>query len=106
MWAVLLFLMLGPRAGQTTGRAGTELYQQHKYADAIPLLEQAARAEAPGSSEYRELALMIGQSYFMLSQAPKAIPWLEKTTNVNEANYMLGYAYLLNKQQDQSSAAF
>ncbi len=42
----------------------------------------------------------------MLAQAPKAIPWLEKLPEVNEADYMLGYAYLQNAQPDRSEAAF
>ena len=73
---------------------GVELYKQKKYADAIPILEDAAKTEDPQSPEYKESVLLTGQSYFMLSQAPKAIPFLEKLPNINEANYMLGYAYL------------
>ncbi len=42
----------------------------------------------------------------MLSQAAKAIPWLEKVPAVNEANYMLGYAYIMANQLDRSEAAF
>jgi tetratricopeptide (TPR) repeat protein len=85
---------------------GVELYKQQKYSEAIQTLEEASRNEAPASPEFQESALLIGQSYFVLSQAIKAIPWLEKIPHVNEASYMLGYAYLQNKQQDQSEAAF
>jgi superkiller protein 3 len=85
---------------------GVDLYKHQKYADAISALEEAVKTEAPGSSEYLESVLLIGQSYFMLAQAPKAIPWLEKVTSVNEANYMLGYAYVQTGQQDRSEAAF
>lgn len=85
---------------------GLDLYNQHKYAEAIPALEQAAKSEDPHSAEYKDTVLLIGQSYFLLSEAPKAIPWLEKVSNVNEANYMLGYAYLQNGQEQQSEAAF
>jgi len=100
---VALFL-----AGVSAGghERGVGLYKHQKYADEISALEEAVKTETPGSSEYLESALLIGQSYFMLSQAPKAIPWLEKVTSVNEANYMLGYAYLQNAQQDRSEAAF
>ena len=94
-------------AGISAGHdRGVDLYRRQKYADAISALEEVVRTETPGSSEYRESVLLIGQSYFMLSQAPKAIPWLEKVTSVNEANYMLGYAYLQNAQQERSEAAF
>lgn len=85
---------------------GVELYKQQKYSEAISALQEAVKTEQPNSSDYRESALLIGQSYFMLLQAPKAIPWLEKVPNVNEANYMLGYAYLQTNQINQSAAAF
>ena len=85
---------------------GLELYKAQKYSEAIAQFEAAVQAEAPGSAEYKESVLSIGQSYFMLSQAPKAIPWLEKEPASNEANYMLGYAYLQIKQPGKSEAAF
>ena len=85
---------------------GVELYQQQLYARAIDALSEAVKGEAATSAEYRESVLLIGQSYFMLSQAPKAIPWLEKVPAVNEANYMLGYAYLQTAQQAESEVAF
>ena len=55
---------------------------------AIAQFETAVQAEAPESTDYKQSVLSIGQSYFMLSQAPKAIPWLEKVPSSNEANYM------------------
>lgn len=85
---------------------GVELYKQQKYTEAIAALQEAVKTEDPAGPDYKESALLIGQSYFMLAQAPKAIPWLEKVTNINEANYMLGYAYLQNKQPADSEAAF
>ncbi len=85
---------------------GVDLYKQQKYAEAVQALEEAAKTEDPKSVEYKESALLIGQSYFMLSQAAKAIPWLEKVPAVNEANYMLGYAYIMANQLDRSEAAF
>ena len=105
IWQGLVALWL---AGVTAGvhDRGVDLYKHQKYADAISALEEAVKTETPGSSEYRESVLLIGQSYFMLSQAQKAIPWLEKVPNVNEANYMLGYAYLQTAQPDRSEAAF
>src|SRR5581483_7879388 len=99
-------LLAGATPPGTTHQRGVDLYKQHKYSEAIAALEQAVRNEKPDSPEYKESVLFIGQSYFMLSQGPKAIPWLEKVPNSNEANYMLGYAYLQNKQQAESEAAF
>jgi len=85
---------------------GVALYRQQKYADAIAALEEAIRTERPETPQHGESALLIGQSYFVLHEAPKAIPWLEQVTSVNEANYMLGYAYLQSGRQDRSVEAF
>lgn len=105
MWQGLVVLWLAGVAAGIHDR-GVDLYKHQKYTEAISTLEEAVKTETPGSSDYRESALLIGQSYFMLSQAQKAIPWLEKLPGVNEANYMLGYAYLQAGQQDRSEAAF
>jgi len=86
--------------------SGVALYQHQDYAGAIAALTEASKTETPGSVEYKESALLIGQSYFNINQAPKAIPWLEKVGSVNEANYMLGYAYFLNHQRAEAVAAF
>lgn len=103
--AVLAILLLSG-AVDTARQRGLDLYKQQKYAEAIPALQEAAQAEDPNSAEYKESVLLIGKSYFMLSQAPKAIPWLEKVPFVNEANYMLGYAYLQTKRPEESEIAF
>jgi tetratricopeptide (TPR) repeat protein len=99
-------LWLGLQGIHGAHERGVDLYKQKKYAEAITTLEEAVKSEAAGTTQYRESVLMIGQSYYMLSQAPKAIPWLEKLPEVNEANYMLGYAYLQAAQEDRSEAAF
>ena len=99
------FLMFAATLAQLH-QQGVDLYKQQKYEQAIPILEQAARGEDPKSADFKESALLIGQSYFLLLQAPKAIPWLERVRSVNEADYMLGYAYLQTKQQEESRTAF
>jgi tetratricopeptide (TPR) repeat protein len=106
MVVMLTLLAMGVSAAQTDHARGVELYKAQKYNEAISVLQQAFKAEDPQSAEYRESALLIGQSYFMLSQAPQAIPWLEKVSTINEANYMLGYAYLQAAQLELSEAAF
>ena len=103
--ALLLVLVTGDQPNEAH-RRGLELYKSQKYSEAISQFETAVQEEKPGSAEYKESVLSIGQSYFMLSQAPKAIPWLEKEVASNEANYMLGYAYLQLKQPGKSEAAF
>ena len=105
MWQGIVALWLASVASGAHAR-GVDLYKHQKYSEAISSLEEAAKSEAPDSVEYKESALLIGQSYFMLSQSRQAIPWLEKLPGINEANYMLGYAYLQNGQQGRSEAAF
>ena len=87
-------------------KQGVALYQQKNYQEAVTTLQSAAKNEVPDSSDFKESALLIGQSLFMLNQGPKAIPWLEKVGPLNEANYMLGYAYLLNHEPEKSEMAF
>jgi tetratricopeptide (TPR) repeat protein len=106
MLALVLALMLQAAPPENLHNRGVQLYKQQKYAGAVAALEQAVKDEKPDTLEYRESSLLIGQSYYMLSQAPKAIPWLEKITSVNEANYMLGYAYLQANQPERSQQAF
>src|ERR1700685_1619565 len=106
MSLLLLGLVWWSGAADGAHQRGLDLYKQQKYAEAIPALQEAAEGEDPKSDEYKESVLLIGQSYFMLSQAPTAISWLAKVPSVNEANYMLGYAYLQTKQQNESEAAF
>src|ERR1700685_2755744 len=106
---LLVFALLLPGRESASNEAhqrGVAFYQTQKLGDAISALAEAAKAEFPGTPEYAESALLIGTSYYLLQQAAKAIPWLEKVTNVNEANYMLGYAYVQTAQQDRSVAAF
>jgi predicted Zn-dependent protease len=106
MLCLLLALMLPAASNTAAHQHALELYKEQKYADAIAAFEDAIKTEKPGSADYNESALFIGQSYFMQSQAPNAIPWLEKVPGLNEANYMLGYAYLQTRAPDKSEAAF
>jgi tetratricopeptide (TPR) repeat protein len=99
-------LWLASVAAEDLHKQGADFYAQKKYSEAITALEQAIKSEDPKSPAFTESALMIGQSYFMLSQAPKSIPWLEKTPASPEANYMLGYAYLQTHELEQAHLAF
>jgi tetratricopeptide (TPR) repeat protein len=85
---------------------GVALYRQQNYQEAVTTLEAAAKDEPPDSADFKESALLIGQSLFVLNQAPKAIPWLEKVGPLNNVNFMLGYAYFLNHENEKSEAAF
>jgi tetratricopeptide (TPR) repeat protein len=85
---------------------GLDLFKQHKYTEALPILEEVIKSEPPDSEDYRETAMLIGQSYFLLSQAPKAIVWLEKVPATNESSYMLGYAYYQTGEKEKGVASF
>ena len=52
---------LPPPIGETQHSRGVALYQQHKYAEAITELEQAAKAEPPDSALFQESAVLLGQ---------------------------------------------
>ncbi len=106
MLQVILALLVSTSVPSAAHQHGVDLYKQQKYSEAIAVLQEGLKAEKADSAEYKESMLLIGQSYFMLSQAPKAIPFLQKLPEVNEANYMLGYAYLQSHQQSESEAAF
>ena len=84
MLTVLTALMVAAAAADTPQQDALQLFKQQKYNEAIAALETAAKDEKPGSEEYRQSALLIARSYFMLRQAPKAIPWLEKLTEVKD----------------------
>jgi tetratricopeptide (TPR) repeat protein len=109
MGKVLFFvaiLSLIASASSAQHQHGVDLYQHKDYPGAVAALEESSKSEPPGSTDFRESALLIGQSYFDMNEAPKAIPWLEKVGPLNEAYYMLGYAYFLNHQRAECEAAF
>lgn len=106
MLATVIFLLASANQPSAAHARALALYRAQNYQEAIPLFEQAVQTEPAGSPEFQESALLIGQSYFALNQAPKAIPWLERVKSVNEANYMLGYAYVQAHQPKESREAF
>ena len=106
MLPALIALWMAGTTPASPHQDGLQLYNQHKYAEAIAALEAAAKDEKPDSAEYRESVLLIAKSYFSLKQPADAIPWLEKLPGVNEANYMLGFARLQNGETQNAEAAF
>jgi tetratricopeptide (TPR) repeat protein len=85
---------------------GLALFVQRNYGDAILAFQEAIKSEHANTTEYGESALLIGQSYYLTGQVSESIPWLERVTTVNDANYMLGCAYLQLGQEDRSEIAF
>jgi tetratricopeptide (TPR) repeat protein len=100
MWPVVL-LFLQASAHQTALAA----YKQHKFPEAVAGFTEALRTEKPGTPEYDESVVLLGQSYYLQSKFKEAIPWLEKGSGT-EAAYMLGNAYIFTQQSDQAVIAF
>lgn len=110
-WFTMVFLVAvlhaqAPVTPPNLHQQGVEKFKAHDYAAAIDLLSRSADTIGKNTPEYAESMVMIGQSYFMLAQPAKAIPYLEKVQGVTDADYMLGYAYIENSQPEQSEAAF
>jgi len=92
---------------QTGSEQALALYKQHQYARAAQAFEQLVNTGGGTGETW----LLLGQSYFLSGQYPKAIPWLEKATagggaRATECSYMLATAYLLTQQPDKAAAAF
>ena len=77
-------------------------YKQGKYREVVdytaPIINTVAADQQP------ELARILGDSYFHLSEFKKAIQFLEfylsdKHNKGREENYMLGYCYYLNSEE-------
>ncbi len=89
---------------------GVAAYKQRQFAKTIELLGRAASGEKPGTPEYRESAVLLGQSYYLTSHIPEATAWLEKAVNdgvrINEVYYMLGNCYIQQREPAKSRGAF
>lgn len=103
---LLLFLFL--QAG--VHQAGLEAYKAHHYGDAVQRFSEAVKTESPGSPEYQESVLLLGQSLYSQGKFAGAIPWLEKAAASGlhplEAGYMLGNACLHLQQEEKAAKAF
>jgi tetratricopeptide (TPR) repeat protein len=87
-------------------KSGLESYKARKYAEAAEAFSKAIDREKPGSPEYRESALLLGQSYYLLARAAEAIPWLEKAPRSTEVAYMLGNSYIRTRQPEKAGSSF
>lgn len=111
VWALAACLLLQTaEAPRTPYETGLALYNRHDFPRAIPPLLEAAAAEKAGSPRYTEIALLLGQSYFLAGRTAEAIPWLEKAAAAGvrsvETNYMLGTALAQNELPDRARLAF
>jgi len=75
-------------------KAGMEQYGARKYAAAAESFQKSLAAEKPGSPEYVESAVLLGQSSYLLGRYRDAIPALLAGPRTNESAYMLGNSYL------------
>lgn len=106
MWPVLgLLLQIS-----ATHQSAVLAYKQHRFPEAVAQFEQTLKTEKPGSPEYEESVLLLGQSLYLQSKYSEAIPWLEKAVNrkspAPEAAYMLGNACIFTKNSDGAVKAF
>jgi tetratricopeptide (TPR) repeat protein len=90
--------------------AGVEFYRRRQFLKTIESLERAVTTEKPGTPEYRETAVLLGQSYYLSARLPEATVWLQKAVNdgvrINEVFYMLGNCYIQQREPAKSRAAF
>jgi tetratricopeptide (TPR) repeat protein len=90
--------------------AGVESYKQRQFSKTIESLERAVATEKPGTPEYRESAVILGQSYYLTARLPLAASWLQKAVDdgvrSNEVFYMLGNCYIQQREPVKSRAAF
>jgi len=90
--------------------AGVEFYKQRQFSKSIESLERAVATEKPGTPEYRESAVILGQSYYLTAHLPESTAWLQKAVDngvrINEVFYMLGNCYIQQREPVKSRAAF
>lgn len=89
---------------------GVAFYKQRQFSKTIDSLERAVAAEKAGTPEYRESAVILGQSYYLSARLPEATAWLQKAVDngvrINEVFYMLGNCYIQQREPVKSRAAF
>lgn len=110
MLLALLFLVSLGVPDQGEHQTALAAYKQHKFAEAETHFTEALKTEKPGSPEYSESVLLMGQSFYLEAKFKDAIPWLEKAVVFKsitpEAAYMLGNAYIFSQQYEKSANAF
>jgi tetratricopeptide (TPR) repeat protein len=94
---------------EVTHLRGVVAFRLRDYPKAIDALTKSSAGEKSGSAELRESLLLLGQSYFLSSKMPETIAALEKAVSEgvgsNELFYMLGIAYIQQRQPEKASRA-
>jgi len=115
MWAGVIVSLLAlaqvPDASAPVDHAhGVALYRQREYVKASESLRRALDSEKPGTAPYRETLLLLAQSYYLNAKVGEAIPLLEKLMQEGvrsvELQYMLGNAYIQNREPAKAVRAF
>src|SRR5260370_34046404 len=89
--------------------AGVEFYKQRQFSKTIESLERAVATEKRGTPEYRESAVIRGQSYYLSAHLPEAAARVQKALDdgvrTNEVFDMLGDSYSQLRQPATSRSA-
>ena len=99
--------------GKTPGvshATGVLYFRLHDYSKAIEVLTRSVEEESASGPTYRESAFLLAQSYYLSARMPEAVLWLEKTIAAgirsNEVYYMLGNAYIQQRDPTKARRAF
>jgi tetratricopeptide (TPR) repeat protein len=93
-------------AQESDHRVGVERYQARNYRGAVEAFRKAMAGEENGSPAYKESALLLGESLYLLGQFEDAVAVLKAAPRTNEALYMLGSSYLRTHDVPGSVRAF
>ncbi len=101
---------LDPAAPGVAHASGVLYFRVRNYDKAIAALSRAASEETASSAGYGQTAYFLGQSYYFSARMPEAVTWLEKAAGAgirtNEIYYMLGNAYLQQREPAKAVAVF
>lgn len=105
----ILLFALAATAQSSAYETGMKHYAKRELPQAAASFEVAAK-ESEGTPKHRDIALLLGQCYFLSGRAPQAIPWLDKAIaegiRNGEALYMLGSASIQNHEPERARKAF
>jgi tetratricopeptide (TPR) repeat protein len=108
--AALFLQQAGPPPAVDDHASGVRHFEQHEYDKAVDALSRAISKEAPKTAAYRESAFLLGESYYLTARMSEAALWLEKAAAAGERTgellFMLGNAYIQQRQPAKANAAF
>jgi tetratricopeptide (TPR) repeat protein len=87
-------------------KAALRLYAAKDYKGAAESFQKAIASEAAGSAPYRQSALLLGQSLYLLGRYSEAIAALKEAPRTGETLYMLGNSALKSRDLTSSVTYF